>query len=161
AMDLIFALFQAYSAAKEVTQVYEHVSDWVIDIVNQWSRKASSETIEKQVEKMGKATDFDIRKAADKAFLENSKAKVTDQEREALINILNNMVRNVRSRTSFGSMDSSFLRSERLLDMLVNGIEPLRHRGEPVESGSPWILRKHLGMGSFGEVWMGQNPGYP
>jgi serine/threonine protein kinase len=160
-MDLIFALFQAYSAAKEVTQVYENVSDWVIDIVNQWSRKASSATIERQVEKMAKATDSDIRSAADKAFRENPGRNIPEKERETLVGILNNMSRNVRYRSSFGRMDSSFLRSERLLDMLVKGIEPLRHVGEPVTPGSPWILRKHLGMGSFGEVWMGQNPNYP
>ncbi|WP_435010867.1 serine/threonine protein kinase [Tundrisphaera lichenicola] len=160
-MDLIFSLFQAYTAAKEVAQAYGSLSDWVVDVVNRWSDKVSTETIEKQVEKIAMATDADIRKAAAKAFEKDVKSSISDPRREELIGILLNMSRNVRYRSSFGSIDGSFLRSERILNSLVEGIEPLRHQGEPVAKGHPWILRRHLGMGSFGEVWMAENPGYP
>ena len=160
-MDLIFSLFQAYSAARDVVQVYGNVSDWVVDVVNRWSQKASTETIEKQVEKMAKASNDDIRRAAARAFGDIPPSALPDPHREELIGILLNMSRNVRFRSSHGLMDGSFFRSERLLDRLLSDVEPVRHQGERVAKGSPWVLRRHLGMGSFGEVWMAQNPGFP
>ncbi len=42
-MDLIFSLFQAFSAAKEVAQVYGNVSDWVVEVVNKWSLSSSKD----------------------------------------------------------------------------------------------------------------------
>jgi len=160
-MDLIFSLFQAYSAAKEFSHFYGNASDWVIDVVNKWSNKNSTDVIERQVQNMATATDADIRRAAAKAFAGDTKAAIPDAKREELIGILLNMSRNVRYRSSFGSIDGSFLRSERLLDILLHEVEPIRHQGEKVADGSPWILRHHLGTGSFGEVWMARNPGYP
>ncbi len=118
-------------------------------------------TIEGQIEKIAKATDVDIRRASARAFANATKSAIPDERREELIGILLNMSRNVRYRSAFGSMDGSFLRSERLLDLLLNGVEPVRHQGERVATGSPWVLRRHLGMGSFGEVWMAKNPGFP
>jgi serine/threonine protein kinase len=158
-MDLILAIFQLYSSAKDVAQVYDSVSDWVVEKVNKWSNKNSTEVVEGQIEKIAKATDDDIRRAASQIF--GSKSSIPDAKREELIGILLNMSRNVRYRSSFGSMDGSYLRSERLLDILLHEVEPIRHRGETVAPGSPWLLKRHLGMGSFGEVWMAENPGYP
>jgi serine/threonine protein kinase len=160
-MELIIALFQAYSAVKEVAVVSGGVSDWVINMVTRWSLKSSTETIENQVGKIARATDEDIREAAAKAFVATTLSAIPEAKREELIGVLLNMTRNVRYRSAFGSMDSSYLRSERLLELLISGVEPLRHQGEPVAPGSPWILRRHLGMGGFGEVWMAVNPDYP
>lgn len=160
-MELIFSLFQAYFAAKDVVQAYGNVSNWVVELVNKWSTKAASETIEAQIEKIAKLSEADIRLLAAKALSTNPKSSVSAPQREELIGILLNLSRNVRYRSSYGSMDGSVLRSERILDMLLKDVEPLRHQGEPVAQGSPWILRRHLGMGSFGEVWLAVNPGYP
>jgi serine/threonine protein kinase len=157
-MELVMAIFQLYTTAKDVAHVYDHVSDWVVEKVNKWSQKESNEVVEGQIEKIAKATDAEIRRAADLAF---AKSTIPEAKREELIGILLNMSRNVRYRSSLGSMDGSYFRSERLLDILLHEVEPIRHRGEPVAPGSPWILKRHLGMGSFGEVWMAENPGFP
>jgi len=159
-MELIFALLQAYSTAKDVAQAYGSVSDWLINTVGGWSSKTSTAVIDRQVEGIATATASDIRRAASRAFANNPGSARSDAEREELIGILLNMARNVRYRSSYGSMDSSYLRSERLVDLL-EGVEPVRHQGETVAPGSPWVLKRHLGMGSFGEVWMAQNAGYP
>ncbi len=162
-MDLIFSLFQAYSVINDATKVYENVSDWVVEIVNTWSRRKTSETIQGQVATIATATESDIRLAATRAFAKNPKSIIPEAKREELIGVLINMARNVRAQTSYGSLssDGSFLRSERLLDQLLHDVEPVRHVNEPVAPGSPWILKRHLGMGSFGEVWLARNPGYP
>ena len=160
-MELIFSIVQAFSAANDVVKVYGSVSDWVIAAVNKWSRTASNATIENQVGKIAKATDEDIRKTAARAVAASPKTLVTDAKLEELIVLLHNMTRNVRYRSSSGSMDASLLRGENSLNDLLHGIAPTRKRGESVAPGSPWILRRHLGMGSFGEVWMAENPDYP
>ncbi|SIN91260.1 Serine/threonine protein kinase [Singulisphaera sp. GP187] len=160
-MDLIIALFQAYSAVKDVALVSGSVSDWVVDVVSKWSLRNSTEKIERQVGKIATVTDADIRRAAAEAFLNNSHSRIPEAKREELIGMMLNMARNVRQRSACGPMDSSYFRSERLLELLLLGVEPIRHQGESVAPGSPWVLRRHLGMGSFGEVWMAENRGYP
>jgi serine/threonine protein kinase len=97
----------------------------------------------------------------DRALLINNKSVVSDARREELVSVLVNLSRNLRHRSAFGSVSGSSFRSERLLDILLKDVEPVRHQNEPVAPGSPWILRRHLGMGSFGEVWMAENKGFP
>ncbi len=160
AIDLIVSLFSAYTTAREVSQLYGSVSDWVVEKVNTWSRKASATTIEKTAEKLGTTTEAEIRATADKAF-GSAEMAITPQQREELIGVLINMTRNVRARNSYGQLRSSFLRSERLLDQLLGEVEPVRRWGEPVTAGHAWVLQKFLGMGSFGEVWMARNPDFP
>ncbi len=159
-MELIFSLFQAYTTAREVANAYGMVSDWVVEKVNRWSWTASSSTIEKQVIGMEKATEAQIRKVAEKAF-DESRDLIPRAERDVMIALANNMARNVRARRSYGPLDGSFMRSERLLDLMLRDVEPKRHRGEKIAPGSPWVLERHLGMGSFGEVWLAVNPGFP
>ena len=116
-MDLILALFQTYSAVKDVALISGSVSDWVVDVVSKWSLKTSTETIEKEVEKIATVTDADIRRAAAEAFLNNTKSAIPEAKREELIGILLNMARNVRHRSACGPMDSSYFRSERLFEI--------------------------------------------
>jgi len=159
-LELIIALFQAYSAVKDVAQATDCISDWVLDKIKRWSLVTQTSTIENQVERMAAATDVDIRRVAAKVFKE-SKSTIPAAKLEELVSIIINMSRNVRYRSAYGSMNSSYLRSEKHLIDLVHGVEPVRHVNEAVNPGLPWILRRHLGMGSFGEVWMAENPDFP
>lgn len=160
-MDLIFTLFQAYATAKDLAQVTDCVSDWIIDKVKRWSLKAKPEEIDHQIETIATATEEQIRRAAAKAFAKDTKSAVSEAEREEIISVLRTMARNVRYRTAFGSMSAGALRSERSLIELLGEAEPIRHCGESVTQGSPWVLRRHLGTGGFGEVWKAENPGFP
>jgi Protein kinase domain len=159
-MELIISLLGAFTTAKDVIEVTTSVSDWFVERINSWSKKNTSQTIEKQVGKLATITESEIRGAADKAFA-GKKLQISPEQREELIGILINMTRNVRARNSYGEMRSSFLRSERLLDQLLSDVEPARRWGESVAPGNPWVLQRYLGMGSFGEVWMARNPHFP
>ena len=162
-MDLVYSLIQAYLAINDATKIYGNVADWVVSRVNSWSNKADSKAIEEQIARLIHLTEADIRLRAAQALTKNTKTKVPLAQREELTGILINMTRNIRSQTSLGVLpgDGSFLRDEQILDQLLRNITPVRHVNEPVAKGSPWILKQHLGMGSFGEVWKAENPHYP
>ena len=162
-MELIIALFQAFSMVNDATKVGDNVADWVFEVINKWSDKQPSKVIERQVVKIAKVTEEEIRSAADEQFRKQPQAKFSPAKREEMIGIMVNMARNVRTQATLGSvaMVSGYFRSERLLDILLANVEPIRHINEPVAPGSPWILKQHLGMGSFGEVWKAVNPLFP
>ena len=161
-MDLIYSLIHAYVGINEITR-WGGVADWVVATVNDWSQRKKAPVIEVQVSSMGELTDARIREVVARALAEKPQSSLSADRREELVGVLMNMARKVRAGTSCGSLpgDGSFLRSERILDWLVSDVEPARHAREPVAPGSPWVLERHLGMGSFGEVWLARNPSYP
>jgi serine/threonine protein kinase len=159
-VELFVALLGLYTTARDTIGVTTTVMDWVVETINGWGKRAPSAKIEEQLEKIAKVTEPEIRKEAEKAFAK-AKTAIPREQREELTAILINMARNVRARNSSGGMRSSYLRSERLLDELLCGVEPIRRWGEPASPGQPWILQRYLGMGSFGEVWMARNPHFP
>ena len=162
-MELIIALFGLYSGINDMNRIHENVADWLFEKVNTWSRREPSQAIERQVAKMARVTEEMIRSAAAEAFKKNPQSKIPPAKREEMIGLMINMARNVRTQASLGSVASvsGYFRSERLLDLLLGGVEPVRHANEAVAPGSPWILKRHLGMGSFGEVWLAENPHFP
>ena len=162
-MDLIYSLIHSFIAINDVTKLYATAGDWVVATINHWSQRKPAQVIEVQVASMGDLSEADIRAAVAQALGANRGTAVPASQREELIGVLHNMSRKVRAQTSAGSLpgDGSFLRSERILDWLISDVEPARHAGEPVAPGSPWVLKRHLGMGSFGEVWEARNPDYP
>ena len=162
-MELIISLIQTYLTINDATKFSGNVADWVFDKVNNWSKQADSKTIENQIAKLISLTEAEIRLLAAKAVAKNPRTKVPLAWREELTGILINMTRNIRTQTSLGILpgDGSFLRDELMLDWLLRNIAPVRHINQPVAKGSPWILKQHLGMGSFGEVWKAENPHFP
>ena len=162
-MELIISLIQTYLSINDATRFSGNVADWVFDKVNKWSKQADSKTIEAQIAKLINLTEAEIRLLTAKAVAKNPRTKVPLAQREELTGILINMTRNIRSQTSLGILpgDGSFLRDEMILDQLLRNIAPVRHVNQPVADKSPWILKQHLGMGSFGEVWKAENPYYP
>jgi hypothetical protein len=82
--------------------------------------------------------------------------------REELIGLLTNLVRGARFHTTQGTASSAFLRCERLIEQLLTNVIPKRRAGEAVcEGRTNWTLKRFLGMGSFGEVWLGGNSRFP
>jgi serine/threonine protein kinase len=78
-----------------------------------------------------------------------------------VIALLTNLVRGVHFLSTQGTPRSSYLRCEKLIDQLLQGLQPKRQQGEMVAPGKDWRLERYLGMGSFGEVWMARNTNSP
>lgn len=158
-MDLIttLCLSVAGSIASEAGRtVFVRVKDWLYDSF----KNQSDKNIYEALASAGNLADSDIRKRV--AELAAQK-KLSDNDAEELANLLINLAHGVRAHTTQGTLRSSFVRCERLIDQLLQGILPARHKGELVaeNSAADWSLERFLGMGSFGEVWEVRNPAFP
>jgi serine/threonine protein kinase len=109
---------------------------------------------------IGNLSDQEIRRHVEQFAREK---KLSESQAEELITILINLAHGTRFHTTHGTLGSSFLRCEHLLDQLLDCALPKRRKGQPVATNGPpdWTLTRFLGMGSFGEVWEAENPGYP
>lgn len=132
------------------------VKDWLFDAF----KDKSDKNIYDALAAAGNLADSDIRKRV--ADLAEQK-KLPPDEAEELADLLINLAHGVRAHSTQGTLRSSFVRCERLIDQLLQGILPARRKGEAVaENGMvDWTLERFLGMGSFGEVWEARNPAYP
>lgn len=82
------------------------------------------------------------------------------EDRELLHDLLLNLSRGAQLLTQSGRPTSVYLRSERLLELLLQDFQPVRRRGEPAGIGhTGWILDRFLGRGAFGEVWSAKMKG--
>jgi serine/threonine protein kinase len=73
-----------------------------------------------------------------------------------IADVLLNLARGARVLTSRGTPRGTLLEYRSLIDDLLRTLDPVRKAGEPVAAGhEDWVLKRFLGMGSFGEVWLG------
>jgi serine/threonine protein kinase len=158
-MDLIASIcFSVVGgiASEAGRSIGSRVKDWLYDAF----KDKSDSSIYDALASAGNLADSDIRKRV--AELAGQK-KLSQTEADELTNLLINLARGVRAHSTQGTLRSSFVRCERLIDQLLQGILPARCKGEPVAQNSmaDWTLERFLGMGSFGEVWEARNPAYP
>jgi hypothetical protein len=155
-VDLIINLLKSFVVAHEVTQAGLDVYQWICDRI----RKTPAAVVQEQVKEMAKVPEAEIRKISEE-ILAKGGAAISRERREELVGILMNLTRGARFLTTYGTLRTSYLRCERLLDQLMSNVQPIRRWGEPVAPGQPWVLQRYLGMGSFGEVWLARNPHHP
>lgn len=132
------------------------VKDWLFDAF----KDKSDKNIYDALAAAGNLSDSDIRKRVAEL---TAQKKLSTDEAEELADLLINLAHGVRAHSTQGTLRSSFVRCERLIDQLLQGILPARRKDEAVaENGMvDWTLERFLGMGSFGEVWEVRNPAYP
>src|SRR5215813_3984325 len=123
-------------------------------------RDQSETNILQALEAIGNLSDSDIRKRVEDL---SRLKKLPAEQAEELTALLINLAHGTRFHTTHGTLRSSFVRCETLLDQLLKCVLPKRRKGAPVaENGMPdWKLARFLGMGSFGEVWEAHNPAHP
>ena len=133
---------------------------WVTSYVRSRASKNRAAEMRQLLEDLAALTEPHIRDMVEE-WAATRKSKLSDQEREELIAVLTNLARGARFLTTQGLPRSSYLKSERLIEQLLQDLKPAKHRGEPVSADQDWVLERFLGMGTFGEVWLARNPYFP
>lgn len=158
-MDIISSLCLSIAAgiANEAGRtVAAQAKDWLFNFF----KDKTDKDIYAALASAGNLSPTDIRKRVGELA---KKQKLGDAQVEELVDVLINLSHGVRRHTTHGTLRSSFVRCERLMDQLLQGVLPARRMGEAVAQNSmvDWKLVRFLGMGSFGEVWEARNPGHP
>ncbi|MBN9517562.1 serine/threonine protein kinase [bacterium] len=153
-MDLS-SILQAIAAAVSVVKGSVSVAGVVTKHLRDWARTQRTAKVLAFVRQLGLLNDADVR-AAVKNW--DAPKGITDEDRRELAALLTNLVRGARFHSTQGTPLSSYLRCERLIEQLLQNLQPKRRAGERVGS---WELKSFLGMGAFGEVWRAENPLFP
>jgi hypothetical protein len=149
----------AAAAAASAGQAAWNMGVWLIGYNRKTMRESRTETVLRFLHELGCLNEADVRRLVEQSA---PSLKITRQQRDELIVLLTNLVRGARFHTTCGTPISSYLRCERLIEQLLNNLQPHRHKAEPVGPGrEEWVLERFLGMGAFGEVWLGRNPLFP
>jgi len=135
-----------------------------LDAIRGWFRKdgraKQAAQVRELLEDLGAQTREDIERHVAQ-LAETDGRDISAAQRRELIDVLWNMVRGSRMIMTDGRPRSSYVRCEHLLNQILENIQPARRRGEVVGPGHEYVLERYLGIGSFGEVWMGVNPRDP
>jgi serine/threonine protein kinase len=133
---------------------------WVTSYVRSRASQNRAAEMRQLLEDLAVLTEPQIREMVED-WASTRKSKISASDREELIAVLTNLARGARFLTTQGLPRSSYLKSERLIEQLLQDLKPAKHRGEPVSADQDWVLERFLGMGTFGEVWMARNPYFP
>jgi hypothetical protein len=158
-MELINSILSALSAAAGAAGGTITVGRWLVDYLRARTRDKRTSEVLKFLHDLGTLREADVQE-----LVKNWRppSPVDAATRAELALLLTNLVRGARFHTTQGTPLSSYLRCERLIEQLLANLEPKRRAGEPVGPGrKDWKLERFLGMGAFGEVWVGRNPRFP
>ncbi len=153
-MDIFHLLEWIATTTQAVGGTYS-VAGIVTSYLRNWSRNQKTAQVLEFMQRLGLLNEADVRQAVG-----NWRAPqgFSEANRQELIVLLINLIRGARFHSTQGTPLSSYLRCERLIEQLIQNIQPKRKAGEAIQN---WVLKSFLGMGSFGEVWRAENPLYP
>lgn len=155
----IQAILSAVSATAGAVTTTVAVSGWLVNYLRRLNRNRKANEVLQWLKDLGSLSEADVRRVVD-AW--DPPTRVSKEVREELIQLLANLVRTSRFHSTQGTPLSSYLRCDRLIEQLLNNLQPKRRAGVPIGKARPeWVLERFLGMGSFGEVWVGRNQHFP
>jgi eukaryotic-like serine/threonine-protein kinase len=154
-MSHVLSLIQTLAAALSVVTGTISVTTWAIRQIKKFALEKKGAEIQRFLQELGLATESAIRD-----MVEEAGRKIpgfSPDRQEEIIHLLVSLSCGARFLTTHGQPRSSYLRSEKWLDLILSNFQPARKAGEMVAPGKDWTLERFLGMGSFGEVWMARN----
>ena len=152
----ILGLLGAVEGAGKLVQV----GNWVFNLLRKIGQERRADEIRRFLDDLGSTSEHDVRQLVE-AWAKDREQPFSEAQLEELIGVLINLTRRARLIMTAGGVRSSILRSLPLIEQLISDIQPKRRKGEPVVPDQDWTLERFLGMGTFGEVWMAKNPGFP
>jgi hypothetical protein len=158
-MELIAAILSAFSAAPAVIKGSITAGQWLVNYIRTRTCEARKTEVLKYLHDLGSVSDSEVQQ-----LVKNwqPSAAIPAAVREELTSLLTNLCRGARFHTTQGTPLSAYLKCERLIEQLLANLVPKRRAGQAVGPGrGDWKLERFLGMGSFGEVWVGRNPHFP
>jgi serine/threonine protein kinase len=158
-VEVLQALLQGLAAAVGTVQTSYNLYHWLSQRLRKWGHEKTAREIKQLLDSLGCVAESAVRKLI--ADWARDHPELTAMQQEELTAILVNLTRGARFLSTQGTPRSSFLRSARLIDQLLDNLHPVCQRGDLVGPGQPWKLERYLGHGAFGEVWMARNPDYP
>jgi serine/threonine protein kinase len=158
-MEPLNTLLQACAAAVSLVQGGWNACQWMVSWIRKTMRDSRTRDVLRFLHDLGALSESDVRKVIGD-WARN--VSLTDTQRDELTTLLSNLTRGARFHTTQGTPVSSYLRCERLIEQLLTNIQPKRQRGQEVGPGwREWQLERFLGMGTYGEVWLGRNALHP
>jgi serine/threonine protein kinase len=127
---------------------------WLKNYFTTKGQQLKSPQVLELLAQVGDAAPADVAKLVDNFA---KQVHLSDAQRQELRELLIRMVHGAKKLNSEGTPRSSYLRCEKLLEQLLDGLRTKRTAGEPIGKGQNWILERFLGMGAFGEVWLARN----
>ena len=158
-MELVFNILAALSTTAGAVQGSVAVGQWLVSYIRKTTRDKRTAEVLKFLHELGTVSEAEVH-----YLVKNWEPPqpVPTAVRDELAQLLTNLVRGARFHTTQGTPLSSYLRCERLIDQLLTNLQPKRRSGELVGPGRyDWKLAQFLGMGAFGEVWLGRSQRHP
>jgi hypothetical protein len=157
-VELILNILAEFSTAI-TTHTVVSLGGWLVTALRARMRDAPARYVLETLHDLGCLTEGNIRTLVRQW---RPAVSVSPATRDELATLLTNLTRTCRFHTTHGTPISSYLRNERLIEQLLANLQPKRKRDETVGPGrSDWKLDRFLGMGGFGEVWLGRAQRYP
>jgi hypothetical protein len=158
-VQLLVTILSALSSAGGAVGGTVTVGQWLVNFLRARTRQKQATEVLQLLHDLGCVGETAVRQLVDEW---DPPTPVAPAIRADLTLLLTNLVRGARFHTTQGTPLSSYLRCERLIEQLLANLEPKRRAGQPVGPGrADWKLERFLGMGAFGEVWVGRNPRFP
>ncbi|MGH7174019.1 MAG: hypothetical protein ACRELG_27420, partial [Gemmataceae bacterium] len=152
-MELIVSVLSDFSTAI-ATHAIVSTGSWLVAALRARMRDAPADRILQTLRDLGCLNEGAVRNLVRQW---QPKEAVSPDTRAELAALLTNLTRNCRFHTTHGTLNSSYLRNKRLIEQLLVNLQPKRTQGEAVGLGhGDWKLVQFLGMGGFGEVWLGR-----
>jgi len=125
-MDVFTTIFTIFTTTTGVISGSTTCANFVVPWLRHWSRERKATQIAAFIHQLGLKTEGDIKTAV--GTWEMPKG-FTETHRAEMVVLLTNLTRGARFHSTQGTPLSAYLRCERLIEQLIQNIQP-KHRGE-------------------------------